>query len=413
MSGTKADESKGVAAAPKKPRQGRSPEYPFIPLGKALEKAESFRVAEGGRPKHYSPRTSIAAAWGMGVKSGPTKQSIAALGHFGLFEFQGSGQDRAARLTDTAFQILLDKQPKSAERDALIKQIALKPTIHKVLWDKWQANLPSDPTLETFLVRDRGFSEGGAKDLIAEYKATLAFAKLSEPATIPQEEEYETLKSIPEIGDLVNVEIGGVLQLPEPKRVRAMDELDGQKWVFVEDHEAGVPMEQVQVIEKGGAQQEEPAADKVKSPPRLPLASNPPAKGTRREVFALDEGDVVLTFPESLSEDSFADLEAYFEVFITKAARRAGITRGSQRRSTVENNPEVSYRRGFQQGAWLCWQGAERDASRSAMHKWIEEDLAEWRFKGEREVAAKGDTRAEKPPLLPGVEFDLPKSDRD
>jgi hypothetical protein len=41
----------------------------------------------------------------------------------------------------------------------------------------------------------------------------------------------------------------------------------------------------------------------------------------RKEVFALDEGDVVLTFPESLSATSFEDLDAYLKVFIGKMKR--------------------------------------------------------------------------------------------
>jgi len=44
----------------------------------------------------------------------------------------------------------------------------------------------------------------------------------------------------------------------------------------------------------------------------------------RREVFALDEGDIVLTFPENLSPASFHDLEGYLSLFLRKAQRRAG-----------------------------------------------------------------------------------------
>jgi hypothetical protein len=40
-------------------------------------------------------------------------------------------------------------------------------------------------------------------------------------------------------------------------------------------------------------------------------------------VFALDEGDVVITFPETLSADSFADLKAYLDVFVKKVQRRS------------------------------------------------------------------------------------------
>src|SRR5437867_2553460 len=98
-------------AAARKPRQGRSTAFPFISLQKALERAEAFRVAEGGGPRHFSPMLAVARAWDVGVKTGPAMQTIAALGHFGLFEFQGAGDNRTARLTDLALRILLDKQP--------------------------------------------------------------------------------------------------------------------------------------------------------------------------------------------------------------------------------------------------------------------------------------------------------------
>ena len=180
-------ETAATPAPPKKPRQGRSPAFPFISLRKALERAEAFRIAEGGRPKHYSPRAAIAAAWEMGEKTGPTKQTIAALGHYGLFEFEGSGDNRKARLTETALRILLDKQPDSSDRDVLIRAAALTPHFHAELWNKWQSNLPSDMTLQTYLILERGFSESGAKDLIVEYKDTLAFAKIGQPDSVPPE----------------------------------------------------------------------------------------------------------------------------------------------------------------------------------------------------------------------------------
>jgi hypothetical protein len=49
----------------------------------------------------------------------------------------------------------------------------------------------------------------------------------------------------------------------------------------------------------------------------------PPPVGTRREVFGLAEGDVVISFPENLSSESYEDLAAYFELFLRKAKRRA------------------------------------------------------------------------------------------
>jgi hypothetical protein len=322
------DTAPPVAATSRKPRQGRSPAFPFIPLQRALERAEAFRVAEGGRPRHFAPLAAVAKAWGMGAKTGPAIQTVAALGHFGLFEFQGSGEKRSARLTDMALRILLDKQPISPERDELIRQVALAPRAHAELWQKWQTALPSDATLETYLVRDRSFSESGARDLMAEYKATIAFAKLGQPANISPEQPGETTESNGkpeiEVGDLIQAEINGALALEKPSRVRAIREDKGRIWVFVDNSETGIPMEQAVLEQKGKPDAPPPVVDQ---PPRLPLNVKPPAAdgkpGTRQEVFALDEGDLVISYPEGLSLSSYEDLETYLQLFLRKAKRRA------------------------------------------------------------------------------------------
>jgi hypothetical protein len=315
-------------AASKKPRQGRSPAFPFIPLNKAIERAETFRVAEGGRPKHFSPLVSACKAWGVGVKTGTAIQTVAALGHYGLFEFEGSGEQRSARLTDLAFRILLDKQPISPERDELIRRAALTPRIHAELWKNWPPGegLPSNATLETYLVRDRGFSESGARDLIAQYKETIAFAKLGQPANMPAETGGDGgVKKPPRdqdigVGDLIQVEIDGSFALERPARVRAIQEHDGHAWVFIEGSKAGVPMEQAKLEQKGKG-----GGNSV-IPPELP-ESDPPQLGTRKEVFALDEGDVVLSYPSNLSTASYEELEAYLQLFLRKAKRRSAVER--------------------------------------------------------------------------------------
>jgi len=289
----------------KKARQGRSPGFPFISLGKALERAEVIRVAEGGRPKHFSPWDSIAKAWGVGPKTGPMKQTMAALGYFGLFEFEGAGEERSARLTDTALKILLDKQPISSERDALIQQVALIPAAHKDLREKWPGELPSDPTVETFLVRDKGFSEDGAKALIAEYKDTLSFAKIGKPAILPPtgKLENEHILSV-QVGDLVQVDINGVLQVPT--RARAIREREGQNWVFVEGSQTGIPMEQVTVIERG-------ASAKASQPPTLPLETLP-SEEWREERLLDDTGEeIFIRYKGDPSKERYEFIRDYLD----------------------------------------------------------------------------------------------------
>jgi hypothetical protein len=42
-----------------------------------------------------------------------------------------------------------------------------------------------------------------------------------------------------------------------------------------------------------------------------------------QEVFNLDEGPVTLTFPASLSAESYADLKDHLDLFLRKAKRQA------------------------------------------------------------------------------------------
>ena len=57
----------------------------------------------------------------------------------------------------------------------------------------------------------------------------------------------------------------------------------------------------------------------------------------RQEVFALDEGDVTLTFPASLSTQSYQDLADYLELFLRKAKRRAVADRKIDRNEAPED----------------------------------------------------------------------------
>jgi hypothetical protein len=57
--------------------------------------------------------------------------------------------------------------------------------------------------------------------------------------------------------------------------------------------------------------------------PRTPTLLGGGQIGTRQEVVTLDEGDVVITFPENLSVQSYEDLKDHLDLFIKKMQRRA------------------------------------------------------------------------------------------
>lgn len=134
----------------------------------------------------------------------------------------------------------------------------------------------------------------------------MAFAKLTQPANLPSGKEGEAPKEDPKIGDIVQVEIGGAFQLEKPKRIRAIKEAEGQKWVFVEDHEAGVPMEQIHVVEKGKA-----PADGNK-PPRLPLD---PLPAEWREERLLDEAgeEIFMRYKGEPSKERYEFIRDYLD----------------------------------------------------------------------------------------------------
>ena len=165
-------------------RKGRSPAYPAIDLSTAVERAQTLWERE-----HHYPTTvtTILGHWGYGPKSGGGYAALAALKSFGLAEDEGNGADRRAWLTELAQDIVT--APNESARRELIRKAALRPPIHKELWDEYQSRLPSDTELQVTLMRKRGFTPSGAAELVSEWKRTMAFAGLAGVAgTVPRDQ---------------------------------------------------------------------------------------------------------------------------------------------------------------------------------------------------------------------------------
>lgn len=253
-------------------------------LKPAIERARQLH----SKALHHAVGVKVLGeSWGLKESSSGLWSFAAALLHFGLLKDEGTGDKRKFQLTDVALRIIKDADPNSSKRSEAIGKAALAPVIHRELWEKYgDASNISDVLLKNYLTLDRAdegkapFSDDAAEDLIKEYKDTISFAGLSKTATIsePDEEKASTpngdnslkIEDLAKVGDLVQVEIDGVLQLAKPTRVRAVQEHEGQTWVFVEGSETGIPMGQINVIERS-------AADSPKSPsiqpPTLPLTS--------------------------------------------------------------------------------------------------------------------------------------------
>ena len=171
-----------------KKKRDRSPGYPGINLEKAIAKASILYREEG---KHAAPVEVVLKHWGFPPKSSPGFIALSTLKKFGLLVDEGTGKDRAARISEDAFQILVDDVPNSTERLRLIQKAGLLPTIHKEIWDQYNGNFPSDSTVKVWL-RNKGFTEKAAIDCIQEFHETLAYTKLTASDKMPPKAENKT-----------------------------------------------------------------------------------------------------------------------------------------------------------------------------------------------------------------------------
>jgi hypothetical protein len=168
----------------KKPRK-RSPNYPFIDLETAIDRTSTLKAKEGGG-EHFFPYQAALRHWGYSLKSSNGLLTLAALKKFGLIEDKGKGEAREIRLTDLARKIIYysnsqEDREEYYEYYRLLKEAALKPSMHRELWEKYDGSLPSDETLRTYLVINRPdgtFAEAAVDEFITQFRSTISFANL-------------------------------------------------------------------------------------------------------------------------------------------------------------------------------------------------------------------------------------------
>jgi hypothetical protein len=258
---------------PIKPKRERSPSFPFIPLSGAIKRLVEF---EEYFKRHPAPAKHSGKAWGMKGWTSQAQQTLAALKSFGLVEYQGSGDTLEATVSEDG-RTYLRAQQETVKREVL-KRLALKPKNLAKYFTAWGPDRPPNEVCLDQLVLKGGFTEAAAKLFLQVYDATIAYAGLSDSdKALEEEEEEEDDIVIPGVGEV--------------------DRTAAQR-------HAAIPPEQLDRTEM--------------------LALVTPPFGTRREVITLDEGDVVITFPENLSSDSFGDLKDHLDLFIKKMQRRAG-----------------------------------------------------------------------------------------
>jgi hypothetical protein len=186
-----------------KSKKIRSPQFPFISLQKAVERATVF---EAEYHQHSARATLAAKVWGYAEKSSGGIQTIAALVAYGLMTDEGSLENRELTLSQAAMTIL--KDARSGAAAAAIKAAALTPKALADLWTDWRNQRPPTPECISTLHQDKQFSEDAATRLLEIYDANIKYAGLDASDKISPEEA----------GDQERESDDGKDKRPDPKR---------------------------------------------------------------------------------------------------------------------------------------------------------------------------------------------------
>jgi hypothetical protein len=161
-----------VSVKPDKKTRERSPNYPAFGLRRALELAQKLWESD---KRQSVLATRAAVNMGFTAKSSAGLLALAAMKKYGLLDDEGSGDSRKMKLSDAAITLL---NPSSQNREQLLKQAALRPSIHAELWNKYGTDGASAGAIHDYLVFDRKFTEQASKILIEQYTDTISFANL-------------------------------------------------------------------------------------------------------------------------------------------------------------------------------------------------------------------------------------------
>ena len=302
----------------------RSPAYPAIPLGEAIEYAQ--RIFNGDH-RHNIPRD--VAARHMGYKSlhGAAAAALSAVGKYGLLETTAGN----VKVSDLAMDILVE--PKDSEkRRAALRNAAVSPKLFAALQDQFGVDrLPSDEALRAHLLKEN-FNPTAVGDVIRSYRETMELvsqeaggynAAANDQSRHPSAEQAPVVYGGARVGDFVQWESQGAFRWKEPKRVTAVNTHKGCEWVSIDGEKGRVEMNQVIVRER---------AEQATAPTPRPEMGGQPHRvqrqeglGMKEDVFALTEGDVVLQWPELLSRESFDDLKEWAEIVLRKIERRVAM----------------------------------------------------------------------------------------
>ena len=153
-------------------QRDRSPAFPVLAIEAALGKLAEFDA-------HYKRTAArpekVGEAWEIKTKA-YADRIAAALRYFGLLEYQGAGKERSITVSESGRKYLRAQQDELKRE--IVKTAALRPKQIAKHWNDWGADRPADAACLDALMEE-GFSEGGARDFLKVYDATITYARTS------------------------------------------------------------------------------------------------------------------------------------------------------------------------------------------------------------------------------------------
>jgi hypothetical protein len=148
--------------------KGRSPRYPSVGLGEAIERIRTLYEKEH---HHKTDKEVVAKDLGYAGLNGASLGMIASLKQYGLLESVGDG----LRVSDDA--VTISELPiDSQERLEAIQRVAFAPKIFTELYGHFGDKLPSDENLRLYLVK-KGFNSNAADIVIRTFHDTISLVK--------------------------------------------------------------------------------------------------------------------------------------------------------------------------------------------------------------------------------------------
>jgi hypothetical protein len=255
----------------------RSPNYPAVGLGKAIEDVQAWWAKEKRSP--VSAEVGV-KAWGYSTLNGPARSRISALKKYGFLEETPHG----FKVSERGMAVSIHKSDESEYQQA-IREAALEPDLFRELFETHAD--ASEEAVSNHLIMKRSFMPLGAKQAAKAFKDTISVAKLKDSSYSPGDGNGGVKANLAP-GDIVQWESQGMIQFDKPRKITGFSE-DGV-YAFIEGTKTGVPVQQLQKVAAPGQPKSDPPG--YSSPPgsdfKTAVSSVFPLPGGNRIQVILD-----------------------------------------------------------------------------------------------------------------------------